>query len=159
MSLGRQDHELHSAYMAYPILDRILSKAYANDIGKRVMVRSLALEGIAGHMGNRQVYSLEAGVILIADGCDMTKGRARIPIHLAGAPKVGDIHKYSANSIEEVRLSLGKDRPIRIDVEMSSEVGLFQVEEVLMEKIAASTAKRYVELYAMVRDKEPKQYL
>jgi metal-dependent HD superfamily phosphatase/phosphodiesterase len=158
MSLGRQDHEMHSAYMAYPILDRILTGIYT-DVHQRVVVRSLALEGIAGHMGNRQVYSLEAGVILIADGCDMTKGRARIPMHLSSAPKVGDIHKYSANSIEEVRLSSGKERPIRIDVEMSSEVGLFQVEEVLLGKIAASPAKGYVELYAMVQGCEPKQYM
>lgn len=158
MSLGRQDHEMHSAYMAYPILDRILTAIYT-DVHQRVVVRSLALEGISGHMGNRQVYSLEAGVILIADGCDMTKGRARIPMHLSSAPKVGDIHKYSANSIEEVRLSSGKERPIRIDIEMSSEVGLFQVEEVLLGKIAASPAKGYVELYAMVQGCEPKQYM
>jgi metal-dependent HD superfamily phosphatase/phosphodiesterase len=158
MSLGRHDHEMHSAYMAYPILDRILAKVYTN-VQKRVIIRSLALEGIAGHMGNRQVYSLEAGVILVADGCDMTKGRARIPMHLLSAPKVGDIHKYSANSIEEVRLSSGKKRPIRIDVEMSSEVGFFQVEEVLLGKIAASPAKGYVELYAMVQGNEAKQYL
>jgi metal-dependent HD superfamily phosphatase/phosphodiesterase len=158
MSLGRQDHEMHSAYMAYPILDRVLTEVYTN-VHQRVIVRSLALEGIAGHMGNRQVYSLEAGVILIADGCDMTKGRARIPMHLSSTPKVGDIHKYSANSIEEVRLSSGKERPIHIDVEMSSEVGLFQVEEVLLGKIAASPAKGYVELYAMVQGCEPKQYM
>jgi metal-dependent HD superfamily phosphatase/phosphodiesterase len=89
----------------------------------------------------------------------MAKGRARIPMHLAGAPKVGDIHKYSAASIEAVRLSRGKNRPIRIDVEMSGEVGLFQVEEVLLGKIATSTAKSYVELYAIVQSREPKQYL
>ncbi|MDR0411238.1 MAG: HD domain-containing protein [Treponema sp.] len=158
MSLGRQNHEMHSAYMAYPLLDRILTQIYT-DVQRRVMVRSLALEGIAGHMGNRQVYSLEAGVVLIADGCDMTKGRARIPMHLLSAPKVGDIHKYSANSIEEVKLSPGQERPIRIVVEMSSEVGLFQVEEVLLGKIAASPAKGYVELYAMVQEHESKRYL
>ncbi|MDR0786037.1 MAG: HD domain-containing protein [Treponema sp.] len=158
MSLGRQDHEMHSAYMAYPILDRVLAKVYPN-VHQRVVVRSLALEGIAGHMGNKQVYSLEAGVILVADGCDMSKGRARIPMHLSSAPRVGDIHKYSANSIDEVTLSTGKERPIRIGVEMSSEVGLFQVEEVLLGKIASSPAKGYVELYAMVQGREPKRYL
>jgi metal-dependent HD superfamily phosphatase/phosphodiesterase len=159
MSLGRQDHELHSAYMAYPILDRILAKIYPQDMQRRVVIRSLALEGIAGHMGNRSVYSLEAGVILVADGCDMTKGRARIPMFLAGAPKVGDIHKYSANSIEDVRLSKGEEHPIRIEVEMSSEVGLFQVEEVLLGKISASTAKAHIELYVMVRGEPLKRYL
>jgi metal-dependent HD superfamily phosphatase/phosphodiesterase len=159
MTVGRQDHELHSISLAGPILDRLLRDRYPADVPRRIMVRSLALEGIAGHMGNRIIHSLEAGVILVADGCDMKKGRARIPMALAGSPRVGDIHKYSANSIEDVRISPGQIKPIHIEVIMSSEVGLFQVEEVLLGKIAASTIKMYIELYAQVKDGEPKRYL
>jgi metal-dependent HD superfamily phosphatase/phosphodiesterase len=159
MTVGRQDHEIHSAYLAFPILDRILGELYPGDTQRRVIVRSVALEGIAGHMGNRIIHSLEAGVILVADGCDMKKGRARIPMALGSSPRVGDIHKYSANSIEDVHIFAGQEKPIRIEVLMSSEVGLFQVEEVLLGKIAASTAKTYIELYAQVNDEEPKQYL
>jgi metal-dependent HD superfamily phosphatase/phosphodiesterase len=159
MSVGRQDHEIHSAYLSYPIMDRILKEIYPRNMPKQVMVRSLALEGISGHMGNRIIHSLEAGVILVADGCDMKKGRARIPMALAGSPKVGDIHKYSANSIEDVRIQAGEEKPIRIEVLMSSEVGLFQIEEVLLGKIAASTAKKYIELYAQVNNDKPKRYL
>jgi metal-dependent HD superfamily phosphatase/phosphodiesterase len=159
MSVGRQEHELHSAYIVYPILDRVLAEVYAGDMRRRVITRSLALEGISGHMGNRVVHSLEAGVILVADGCDMKKGRARIPMALSDGPKVGDIHKYSANSIEDLAITAGKERPIRIDVHMSSEVGLFQIEEVLLGKIAASPAKGYIELYAVVSGGEEKRYL
>ena len=159
MSIGRQDHEVHSTSLSLPILDRLLSKVYPGNLYKKIMVRSLALEGISGHMGNRTIHSLEAGVVQVADGCDMTKGRARIPIALSHSAKAGNIHQYSANSIEEVRLSRGQEQPIRIDVLMSSEVGLFQVEEVLMGKIAASTAKPYIELYAQVQEGEPKRYL
>ncbi|MDR0636151.1 MAG: HD domain-containing protein [Treponema sp.] len=159
MTVSRHDHEIHSAYMAYPILERILKQVYAADTQKRVMAQSLALEGISGHMGNRPIHSLEAGLVLIADGCDMTKGRARIPMARAEAPKVGDIHKYSANSIEDVRLVKGKEKPIRIEIHMSSEVGLFQVEEVLLTKIAASPTKTHIELFAQVLDGEPKRYL
>ncbi|MDR1972894.1 MAG: phosphohydrolase [Treponema sp.] len=159
MSIGRQDHELHSAYLAYPIIARVLAKVFPESIEKQVIIRSLALEGISGHMGNRTIHSLEAGVILVADGCDMQKGRARIPMARSDRPKVGDIHKYSANSIEDVKIGKGKEKPIRIDVAMSSEVGLFQIEEVLLQKIAASTAKVYIELYARVNQNEPKRYL
>ena len=159
MSVGRQDHEVHSTFLAVPILDRLLPVVYPDDLQKRVVIRSLALEGIYGHMGNRTIHSLEAGVLQVADGCDMTKGRARIPIALFQNSLVGSIHKYSANSIEEVRLSAGQEKPIRIDVLMSSEVGLFQVEEVLLHKIAASTAKPYIELCAQVQGGEPKRYL
>ena len=159
MGIGRQDHEMHSTYLAMPILDRLLTKVYPSNLQKKVMIRALTMEGISGHMGNRTVHSLEAGVVQVADGCDMTKGRARIPIALGYAPRVGDIHQYSANSIEEVRLSKGQEKPIKIEVLMSSEVGLFQVEEVLLAKIASSTAKPHIELYAQVQGEEPKRYL
>jgi metal-dependent HD superfamily phosphatase/phosphodiesterase len=159
MTVGRQDHELHSAYLAYPILDRLLRKAYAGDMPKMVAVRSLALECIAGHMGNRTVNSLEAGVVQVADGCDMTKGRARIPLMVSPRPRQGDIHKLSAAVIRNVRISRGTDNPVRIEIQMTSEVGLFQIEEVFLAKIAKSTAKSYLELYALVNDGEPKRYL
>jgi metal-dependent HD superfamily phosphatase/phosphodiesterase len=159
MSIGRQDHEIHSLYLSYPIIDRILNELYPDNIKKRVMIRSLALEGISGHMGNRTIHSLEAGVILVADGCDMKKGRARISLAMQGSPSAGDIHKYSANSIEDVIIQAGNEKPVRIEVLMSSEVGLFQVEEVLLGKVAASTAKSYIELFAIVQGNEPKRYM
>ncbi len=159
MTIGRQDHELHSTYLAYPIIDRILKAIYPDNLEKRVIVRSLAIEGIVGHMAHHTVHSLEAGIILVADGCDMSRGRARIPLFLNTAPKVGDIHKYSANSIEKVKIEAGEELPVKVTVKMSSEVGFFQVEEVLMTKIASSTAKPYIELYAGVDGGEIKRYL
>lgn len=159
MTIGRQEHELHSAYLSYPILDRLLRDVYKDDIAKRVVVRSLSIEGIIGHMAGRKIHSIEAGIILVADGCDMQKGRARIPMALNAEPRVGDIHKHSANSIETVHLSAGAEKPIRIDVEMSSVVGLFQVEEILLGKVASSTVKPFIELYANVLGEESRRYL
>jgi metal-dependent HD superfamily phosphatase/phosphodiesterase len=159
MAMGRQNHELHSMVLAMPIIDRVLDQVYHDDLHKRVIIRALALEGIAGHMGSLTVSSLEAGIIQVADGCDMTKGRARIPISITHGTKTGLIHQYSANSIEEVIITAGSEKPVRIDVNMSSEVGLFQVEEVLMHKIAESTAKQYIELYAKVGTDAEKRYL
>jgi metal-dependent HD superfamily phosphatase/phosphodiesterase len=160
MGMGRQDHDLYGIFLAYPILDRILAEVYRDNLKKRVIIRALALEGITGHMGTRTVYSLEAGMVQIADGCDMTKGRARIPLLLwQDSSKGGHIHQYSANSIEEVLLNAGKEKPIRIDVRMSNESGFFQVEEVLLKKIGGSPTKPFVELYAQVKDEAPKQYL
>jgi len=159
MTIGRQDHELLSCVLAQPIIDRILLGVLPDDLHRRVVIRSLALEGIFGHMATRRIHSLEAGLILVADGCDMEKGRARIPMALSTAPKTGDIHKYSANSIENVSIDAGENRPIKISVEMSSDVGLFQIEEVLLPKINMSPVKPYIELHAHVTGQEPKQYL
>lgn len=159
MTVGRQDHEEHSAFLAMPLFDRILPQLYPGDIQKQVIVRSVAIEGIVGHMATRTIHSIEAGVLLVADGCDMEKGRARIPLLMNLDSRVGDIHKYSANSIDRVKIEKGSLQPIKISVKMSSEVGFFQVEEVLIQKINSSTIKKYIELYAGPGDKDLKRYL
>lgn len=161
MTIGRQDHELYSGILAQPIIDRVLTKYLPekSHLNRRVIIRSMAMEGILGHMGTRRIHSIEAGLILIADGCDMTKGRARIPMELNTKPSVGDIHKYSANSIESVKIHHGTEKPIHIEVFMSSDVGFFQIEEVLIPKINCSPAKGFVELFAGIEGKELKKYL
>ncbi len=159
MMIGRQGHEEMSVALALPIIDRVLNTIIKDDIHKKVVIKSLAVESIIGHMSTHIIHSLEAGVILVADGCDMTKGRARIPMAIHNTPKVGDIHKYSANAITRVGIHHGINKPIKIDIEMSSEVGFFQIEEVLLTKVNSSTIKQYIELYAGVVDQEKKCYL
>ena len=161
MTIGRQDHELYSGILSQPIIDRILYKFLPEkkDLNRRVIIRSMVMEGILGHMGTRRIHSIEAGLILVADGCDMTKGRARIPMELNTKPTVGDIHKYSANSIEKVKIHQGIEKPIQIEVFMSSDVGFFQIEEVLIPKINSSPARDFVELFAGIEGKGLKKYL
>lgn len=159
MMIGRDSHEEMSVALAQPMIEKALKYVFGNDIQKRTIIKSLALESIVGHMSSHKIHSLEAGILLIADGCDMTKGRARIPLTINNAPKVGDIHKYSASAIEKVRIKPGTRKPIKITIEMSAEVGLFQLEEVLFPKINSSPAKNYIELYAGVVGQENKCYL
>lgn len=159
MAIGRQSHEEMSSLLAQPIIDRALMHLFPDNLHKRVIIKAMATECIIGHMSSHKIHSIEAGILLIADGCDMTKGRARIPLAINTTPKVGDIHKYSANAIKWIGIHHGERRPIKIDIEMSSEVGFFQIEEVLLEKINASPAKQFVELYAGVEGQERKCYL
>jgi len=114
---------------------------------------------VCAKVSRQTINSIEAGLILIADGCDMEKGRARIPMVLSTEAKVGDIHKYSANSIEKVKIGKGELKPIKIEVEMSTDVGFFQIEEVLLPKVNMSPAKQFIELYAGVSGQETKKYL
>lgn len=159
MSVSRTEHELTGLIIARPIMDRILTTLFPDELSRRIAIMSVATEGVMGHMASRKVYSVEAGLLLVADGCDMEKGRARIPMSITTAPKTGDIHKYSANSIEKVTIEKGSEHPILIDVEMSSDVGFFQIEEVLLPKIMMSSAKEHVEVYAGVIGQPKKQYL
>ena len=161
MTISRKDHELYSSIISYSIINDTLTQLMPEDknIIRRTVIRSIAMEGITGHMATHPIHSIEAGLILIADGCDMTKGRARIPLEIHSKPAEGDIHKYSANSIEKVKIEQGHERPLKIEIRMKAEIGFFQVEEVLIPKIQSSPAKSLLELYAGVGGEGMKRYM
>jgi metal-dependent HD superfamily phosphatase/phosphodiesterase len=159
MTIGRENHEQMSVMISAKIIDRILNSLYREDKKKRVILRSIITEGIIGHMGTQKIHSLEAGTILVADGCDMEQGRARIPMMIGTESKAGDIHKYSSSAVKSVKIDKGEKRPVRITVNMKESVGFFQVEEVLLTKINSSPVKPYIELYAGVIGEKLKCYL
>jgi hypothetical protein len=158
MGVSRANHEFHGAVLASPIISRTLTHFYEDTL-LRAVLHSLILEGITGHMATHPVHSLEAGIILIGDGCDMERGRARITTMLSKQPKIGDIHRYSATAINRVDIAAGEEKPIRISVEMESTTGFFQVEEVLYPKIFNSPVKKYIELFANKQGEPPLRYL
>lgn len=153
MAVTRDDHERHSVHMANQILDRHLSKVY-DDEGQLWMMKCLINECIIGHMGNYRIHSVEAGSLMIGDGADCTKGRAQIPALLSKHPMLGDIHRFSATAITEVRIVKGKRKPVRIEVDMTASAGLYQVEEVLMAKAKLSPIMNYMEIAAYLEGKE-----
>ena len=159
MSVGRDNHEYLGCILAMPIIERTLNEVYKQNIEQKTIVRSLIIEGISGHMVKQCIHSLEAGLVLIGDGCDMEKGRARIPFLLSRTPQVGDIHKYSANSIQKVEITEGQDKPVRIIVEMNESVGFFQIEEILFPKISSNPVKTYIELYGKVAEEDMRRYV
>jgi len=112
------------------------------------------LSAIATHDCNPIPLTMEAAVVAVADGTDMTKGRGRIAFDLG---KV-DIHSVSALAIEEVRITEGKDTPIDIEVLMSESAGIFQVEQILARKLIVTPLVNYVTLRATVTGEgEPQQ--
>lgn len=159
MGVEREGHEEYGLMLAGPPLDRILQEHYPSSLRRRVAVRATVMEGIAGHMTTRRVTSLEAGLVLVGDGCDMEQGRSRIPLKLAIGPRIGDIHRYSASAVEDVEITKGDTRPIRILVTMSENAGFFQVEQVLFPKIKASPVMQYIELVAGIRGGELLRYM
>jgi metal-dependent HD superfamily phosphatase/phosphodiesterase len=153
MAVTRDDHERHSMQMADSILDKHLSNVY-DDEGQRWMIKCLVNECIIGHMGNYRIHSVEAGCVMIGDGADCTRGRAQIPVLLSKHPMLGDIHRFSASAITEVRIIKGQRKPVRIEVEMTGSAGLFQVEEVLIGKAKVSPIMNFLEVAAYLEGKE-----
>jgi metal-dependent HD superfamily phosphatase/phosphodiesterase len=159
MGVTRQDHEWHSINLIDPIIRREIAHRYAEGDPMRHVVRALVHECIVGHMAHVRVYSVEAGVTLVADGTDMARGRARVSSSLSSGPVVGDIHRHSASSITRVDVKAGTTKPVHIAVQMRDATGLFQIEEVLMTKVKASPIYSMLEISAQIDDGEPRFYL
>jgi metal-dependent HD superfamily phosphatase/phosphodiesterase len=159
MGVAREEHEWHSIHLADGFITSYLAKLYPNGDPMRSVLRAMAHEIIVGHMAKVKIHSVEAGVVLVADGTDMAKGRSRVPEMLSKDPVVGDIHRFSANAIERVDLSAGELKPVRITVNMANTSGLFQVEEVLMTKVKASPIMGELEVCAVVGGEQPRFYL
>ena len=158
MSATRESHEITGMILANSIIEKLLIKFYPYDIKKNVILRSIIMECILGHMTTKKISSKEAGIVLVADGCDMQMGRARLPTH-NNIGKHGDIHMYSSRAVDNLNISEGSDRPISIEITLNESVGFFQVEEVLLPKILSSTIKQYIELIAGIKGGEKKRYL
>lgn len=159
MGVCRSKHEWHSINLVDHIIQRYIAKYYPQDFALQIVLRALVHEVIVGHMAETRIHSIEAGIVLIADGLDMSRGRSRIPTMIERDPMVGDIHRFSATAIQRVKVEKGENKPIRITISMENSTGLFQVEEVLMTKVKASPVMPYLEIAAQIGDATPRLYL
>ncbi|MDJ0274446.1 MAG: HD domain-containing protein [Nitrososphaerota archaeon] len=129
----RTMHHLTGVFIADRVLSEILPKVYGRGRIER-RIRTEVLHCILSHDESVQSLTVEAGIVKVADGTDMSEGRARIPYRHGKS----DIHALSALAISSVEIHRGDSRPLRIDVHIVNEAGVFQVEEVLGRKIATS---------------------
>jgi len=159
MGVTRQDHEWHALNLIDPIIRKYLEWLYPDELEKQVVVRSMVHEVIVGHMAKVRIHSIEAGTVLVADGTDMTKGRSAIAFNMQFEPEVGDMHRFSANTISKVEIEPGGNKPVRISIQMDNPTGLFQIEEVLMTKVKASPIMKHLEIEAVIKGEAPRMYL
>jgi metal-dependent HD superfamily phosphatase/phosphodiesterase len=129
----REHHAASSAYLAIPILDRLMPQVYS-DTEQRIELRGFILHAIHCHGTEPEPLTLEAGLVAVADATDMTKGRGRMAFDLGNI----NIHSVSALSIEQVVISKGQNTPIDITVVMSNSAGIFQIQEGLLHKVLHS---------------------
>jgi hypothetical protein len=132
LSVHREDHDEFSIMLSPPILRRMLHGLYEEPT-LTFMVAETQHAMISHHEGFVP-YTIEGGAVRVADALDMEKGRARIPFASGSI----NIHSVSALAIDKVKVSKGTDRPVLIDILMNNSAGIFQVDELLKEKIARS---------------------
>jgi len=153
MSIQRADHEQYSLFVAQPIIDRLLEGLYPTYA--RTVIRAETQHAIISHRSEGRPMTLEAGIVRVADALDMTKGRSRIPFE-AG---LVNIHSLSAASIEQVEILSGEEKPIYIKIRMSNSAGVFQLDELLKEKLHGSGLEKYVEVEAAIEGETEKKLL
>jgi uncharacterized protein len=153
MSIHRADHEEYSLFLAQSALDRLLKDAYKQP--DRTVVAAEILHSIIGHRRRGEPYTLEAGVVRVADALDMAQGRTRIPIETGHE----GIHSISAAAIDEVRISAGEDHPVRIEIQLNNSAGIFQVDDLLATKIRGTPLEGKVEVIAEIEGETEKRLL
>ena len=122
---------------------------------ERTVVISEILHAIIGHRRRGEPYTVEAGVVRVADALDMAEGRSRIPVEDG---QYG-IHALSAAAIDEVRIEAGEERPVRIEIEMNNSAGIFQVDDLLATKLRGTPLEGHVEVIAQVSGETEKRLL
>ena len=153
MSIHRTDHEAYSLFLAEPKLRELLDGIYEEP--ELTVVVSEALHCIIGHRRRGQPYTLEAGVVRVADALDMAQGRSRLPVER------GDIgiHSISAAAIDDVTIERGTDRPIRVEIKMNNSAGIFQVDDLLATKIRGTPLEDHIEVIASVEGETEKRLM
>lgn len=148
LSVHREDHDEFSIMLSPPILRRLLKGLY-EEPNLTFMVAETQHAMVSHHEGFVP-YTIEGGVVRVADALDMEKGRARIPFASGSI----NIHSVSALAIDKVRVGKGHERPIQIDILMNNSAGIFQVDELLKEKIARSGLRDLITVEVKVPEAE-----
>ncbi|HEY2326720.1 MAG TPA: HD domain-containing protein [Gaiellaceae bacterium] len=144
MSVHRHGHEDFSLFLAEPKLRELLTGLYEEPV--LTVMTSEVLQGIISHRSDGEPLTIEAGILRVADALDMEQGRSRIAFERG---RVG-IHSLSAAAIEEVEISDGDEKPIRISIRMNNSSGIYQVDGLLKAKLVGSGLEPYVEVIAHI---------
>ena len=123
------------------------------DEPERSVISAEAMHAIIAHRRRGDPLTLEAGIVRVADALDMAKGRSRVPFE-AGRP---NIHSLSAAAIDEVRIDPGKEKAVRIEIDMNNSSGIFQIDELLATKLRGSGLEDHVEVIARIEAEHEKR--
>lgn len=153
MVAHRENHHMFSVPLAFQVLPELLKGIYNEK--DRGVITAETLHTIYAHESEIPQFTIEAGVVRVADALDMKEGRARIPFTVGKK----DIHALSAMSIRDVKIRKSKEKPIIVEISMYNESGIFQVDQLLKKKIAGTLIEPYIEVVAQVEKEQRKVIL
>ena len=151
-AIHRINHEKNTVILAANPLERLLNRVYPDDLDLVYRLKCEVLHTLISSDDDVPCLSVEAGAVSIADGTDMAEGRSRVP-YLAGKY---DIHSISAQAIKQVEILKGEEKPVSILVTMENPAGIYQIEEILGNKIKSSGIPELVEVVATMNGEKVK---
>jgi metal-dependent HD superfamily phosphatase/phosphodiesterase len=144
ISVHRDHHERYSLFIAFRKARELLEGIY--DEPNLTTMVSETLHAIVAHDADEKCLTIEAGALKVADAIDMTEGRSRIPFE---AGKV-NIHSVSAQAVAGVSIIKGEKKPVCIEIKLANSAGIFQVDELLRNKLNYSSLAPFVEVTAKI---------
>jgi metal-dependent HD superfamily phosphatase/phosphodiesterase len=153
MSIHRNDHERYSLFLTADTIDGLLGSVYEEP--ERTIIASEVLHAIIGHRRDGRPLTVEAGIVRVADALDMARGRSRVEFE-AGRY---NIHSLSAYAINEVKISTGEERAVRVEIAMSNSAGIYQVDELLAEKLRGSGLEEHFEVVARIEAEQEERLI
>ncbi len=146
ISIHRQGHEEFSLFIARDFMQKMLDFL---PVEEKMVVISEASHAIISHRAYGKPSTIEAGIVRMADAIDMGKGRSRITY------KRGELNIFSESdlAISNVEILEGSQKPVEIRIHMTNPAGVFQLDDIMTEKLKGSNLEKYVIITAyMMKD-------
>ena len=153
ISIHRNKHERYSLIIGYPKARSLLKAIY--DESELTIISSEVMHAVIAHNAKEVCLTIEAGALKVADALDMTEGRSRIPFENGKL----NIHSISAQAIQSVEIEKGDNHPIKLIIKMANSAGIFQVDELLRQKIKNSTLENHIEIVAKIENETERRLI
>jgi hypothetical protein len=151
LSIHRTDHEAYSLFLTADKLGALLSGIYAEP--ERSVIVAEAMHAVISHRSRGNPFTVEGAIVRVADALDMAKGRSRVPFEAGHT----NIHSLSAYAIDEVRISAGREKAVRVEIDMNNSAGIFQVDEGLGTKLRGTLLESHIEVVARIQAEHEKR--
>ncbi len=144
ISVHRDHHEQYSLFIAFRKARELLEGIYEEP--ELTIMVSETLHAVVAHSSKEKCLTIEAGVVKIADAIDMTEGRSRIPFESGQV----NIHSVSAKAVASVNIIKGETKPVCLSINLANSAGIFQIDELLKNKLLNSPIQPYIEVTAKI---------
>jgi metal-dependent HD superfamily phosphatase/phosphodiesterase len=151
LSIHRTDHEAYSLFLTADKLGDLLAGIYAEP--ERSVIVAEAMHAVISHRSRGNPFTIEGAIVRVADALDMAKGRSRVPFEAGHT----NIHSVSAYAIDEVRISSGREKAVRVEIDMNNSAGIFQVDEGLGTKLRGTPLEPHIEVVARIQAEHEKR--